>query len=128
MGNPAAKLRHPERAGLHLRVVLPQGGVFGPGRAELLEGIRDLGSIAAAGRALGLSDRRAGMLVDTTSREFGAPVVAASPGGAHGGGAGLTELGLAVLALYRRIEAKAGAAVAGEMAELEAVAADAGRH
>ena len=118
-----AKLRHPERPGLHLRVVLSHGGVLGPGRADLLEGIRDHGSIAAAGRAMGMSYRRAWMLVDATSREFGAPVVAASPGGAQGGRAGLTALGADVLALYRRIEAKAAAAVAAEIASLQALTA-----
>ncbi len=117
-----SKLRHPERAGLHIRVVLDQGSVMGPGRAELLENIRSLGSIAAAGRAMGMSYRRAWMLVDTTSRDFGAPVVAAAAGGAQGGKAGLTELGESVLALYRQIEAKAAAAAAVELAQLAAVA------
>ena len=117
------KLRHPDRPGLHVRIVLGQGGAFGPGRAELLEGIRTHGSIAAAGREMGMSYRRAWLLVKETSSDFGAPVVAARPGGAAGGGAGLTTLGEAVLALYRGIEAKAAAATAQDLASLEALAA-----
>ena len=39
------KLRHPDRLGLHLRVVLEGGVAVGPGRADLLEAIRDTGSI-----------------------------------------------------------------------------------
>jgi molybdate transport system regulatory protein len=42
------KLRHPDRLGLHVRVVLDNGVAIGPGKAELLEAIRDTGSIAAA--------------------------------------------------------------------------------
>jgi molybdate transport system regulatory protein len=109
------KLRHDSREGLHIRVQFDQGAAFGPGRAALLEGIRDLGSIAAAGRAMGMSYRRAWLLVDATAKEFGGPVVAANPGGAHGGGAGLTERGVQVLALYRRLQAKAARATAPEM-------------
>jgi molybdate transport system regulatory protein len=115
------KLRHPDRHGLHLRIVLRGGATLGPGRAELLEGIRTHGSIAAAGRAMGMSYRRAWLLVEETSSEFGAPMVAARPGGIAGGGAALTELGEAALALYRRAEAHAAAAVTDELAALEAL-------
>jgi molybdate transport system regulatory protein len=116
------KLRHPDHAGLHLRVVLETGVALGPGRAELLEHIRDLGSIAAASRAMGMSYRRAWMLVDATSREFGAPVVDAAPGGARGGNATLTELGATILKLYRSIEAKAAQAASPELAALHTLA------
>jgi molybdate transport system regulatory protein len=116
------KLRHPDQSGLHVRVVLPDGAVFGPGRAALLEGIRDQGSIAAAGRAMGMSYRRAWVLVDSVAREFGAPVVQAAPGGVRGGGAVLTPLGEHLLAHYRAIEAKATAAAAAELESLAALA------
>ena len=121
MSNLAPKVRHPDRTGLHVRIMLPQGAVVGPGRAELMEGIRDLGSIAAAARAMGMSYRRAWLLADAMSNEFGAPIVAAAPGGARGGGAVLTELGAAVLEQYRRIQAKAAEAVTEEVAALEAL-------
>ena len=68
---------------------------------------------------MGMSYRRAWVLVDETSQAFGAPVVDAAPGGAKGGGATLTVLGQAVLAAYRALEAKADQAA---RAELDALA------
>jgi molybdate transport system regulatory protein len=107
---------------LHVRVVLRGGIAIGPGRAELLEHIRDLGSIAAAGRAMGMSYRRAWTLVEATAREFGAPVVTAEAGGTRGGRAELTPLGAAVLETYRRIESAAAGAVADELSALQLLA------
>ena len=60
----------PERPGLHLRVVIEGGVAMGPGRAELLEGIRETGSIAAAGRRMGMSYKRAWGLVETMNAAF----------------------------------------------------------
>jgi len=48
-----------------LRIVLGQNIAVGPGKADLLEGIRETGSIAAAGRRLGMSYKRAWLLIDT---------------------------------------------------------------
>ncbi len=47
--------------------------MVGPGKAELLEHIRETGSISAAGRAMGMSYKRAWMLVE----EQGTPLPAA---------------------------------------------------
>jgi molybdenum-dependent DNA-binding transcriptional regulator ModE len=58
-----------------------------PGKIRLLEAIRDTGSITQAGRALGMSYRRAWLLVDDMNNCFREPVIAAQAGGAHGGGA-----------------------------------------
>ena len=116
------KLRHPERTGLHLRVVLRDGVAVGPGRAELLQGIAELGSIAAAGRAMGMSYRRAWLLVDETARAFGGPIVVAAQGGPKGGGASLTDRGAAVLEVYRKLETKAAAAVREEIEALQVLA------
>jgi len=116
------KLRHPEKAGLRLRVVLSDSVALGPGRAELLEKIRDLGSISAAGRAMGMSYRRAWTLVAAIEKEFGAPAVDAKQGGAKGGGATLTPLGETLVTLFRQIEAKASLAVEAEMQMLHKLA------
>jgi molybdate transport system regulatory protein len=102
---------------LSLRIDLPQGRI-GPGKIALLEAIAREGSISAAGRALGMSYRRAWDLVDATNALIGMPVVVASPGGARGGGAVLTEAGQALVADYRAIEALAEAAVAPRLASL----------
>ena len=89
---------------LSLRIDLPQGRI-GPGKIALLEAIDREGSISAAGRALGMSYRRAWDLVDALNKLLGGLVVVAAPGGYKGGGATLTEAGKAVVAHYRAIEA-----------------------
>jgi molybdate transport system regulatory protein len=54
-----------------------------------------------------MSYRRAWLLIDEMNRMFKEPVIAAVTGGAHGGGAQLTELGQNVIATYRAVEADA---------------------
>lgn len=78
---------------------------FGRGKADLLQGIGELGSISAAGRRLGMSYRRAWALVEEMNTHFRAPLVESSRGGAGGGGASLTDLGRQALAEYRGLEA-----------------------
>ena len=73
---------------------------MGPGKADLLEAIAREGSISAAGRALGMSYRRAWLLVDAMNRCWREPLVATTPGGAAKGGARLTEFGRDVLHRY----------------------------
>ena len=114
------KLRHPERLGLHLRVVLGAEVAIGPGKADLLQGVAETGSIAAAGRRLGMSYKRAWSLVEAMNAMFAEPLVEAAKGGAGGGGAALSPLGSAMLAAYRQLEAAAETAGA---AELEAMRA-----
>jgi len=97
---------------MHIRLNLRKGVAFGPGRAQLLEGIRDTGSIAAAGRRMKMSYSRAWGLVEAMNREFRRPLVASAKGGASHGGAVLTPLGRDVLKRYRRMEASAARAVA----------------
>lgn len=109
------RVRHPNRLGLHLRVVLGGEVAMGPGKADLLEGIAETGSIAAAGRRMGMSYRRAWMLVEAMNAMFARPLVDAAKGGAGGGGAVLTEEGRCILAAYRRLEAAAAQAAAAEM-------------
>jgi len=84
-----------------------------PGQAALLEASGETGSIAAAGRRLGMSYRRARVLVKTMNARFRAPLIEAAKGGPQGGGAQLTEMGRDVLARYRRMAANAIASVAG---------------
>lgn len=97
---------------LRIRILLAAGEPFGPGKAELLEAIRDTGSIAAAGRRMGMSYQRAWDLVAAMNAHFREPVVAAAKGGARGGGTALTPFGVEILATYREIEALAAEATA----------------
>lgn len=111
---PVAK-RHP---GISLRVVLKKGSAFGPGKAELLERIRDTGSIAAAGRRMKMSYTRAWGLVGALNHDFGTPLVRSVKGGAARGGAELTKLGIEVLKRYRRMESAARRATAVDLRAL----------
>ncbi len=75
---------------------------FGPGKADLLDAIAAHGSISAAARALGLSYRRAWLMVDAMNRLFADPPVETARGGP--GGAKLTPAGRALLADYRALQ------------------------
>jgi molybdate transport system regulatory protein len=112
------RLRHPDRLGLHLRVVLGDAVAMGPGKVELLEGIAETGSIAASGRRMGMSYRRAWSLVEEMNAIFAGPLVDAAKGGAGGGGASLTPLGRRMITAYRNLEAAAGKAGARELAAM----------
>lgn len=89
---------------------------LGPGKADLLEAIIATGSISAAARRMGMSYRRAWLLVDTMNRCFDEPLVTAATGGSGGGRAQVTELGSAILKRYRGMERKALRAVAADVA------------
>lgn len=90
--------------GARLRLVLKPDVALGPGKAALLEGIQETGSIAAAGRRMKMSYKRAWSLIETLNSDFGKPLVATSKGGKSFGGATLTETGSQVLALYKSME------------------------
>lgn len=106
---------------LRLRIVLGPGAMLGPGKAELLERIHDSGSISAAGRQMGMSYKRAWMLVEEMNAAFAAPLVDSARGGPGGGGAKLTATGSAVLRHYHAITAAAAQAGAADLAALSAL-------
>ncbi|RDE08410.1 winged helix-turn-helix domain-containing protein [Pelagibacterium lacus] len=107
------------RSGLgHLRITLSENFYIGPGRADLLEGIAATGSIQAAGKAMGMSYKRAWSLVQALNAGLGSPLVETMRGGAAQGGAHLTETGKAVLAYYRAMEQKTEAAIAEDVTAL----------
>jgi molybdate transport system regulatory protein len=92
---------------LSIRLDLATGDRIGPGKIALLEAIRDTGSIAAAARSLGMSYRRAWLLVEEINQALREPAVAAAMGGLRGGGAVVTPAGARVVRLYRAIETSA---------------------
>jgi molybdenum-dependent DNA-binding transcriptional regulator ModE len=65
---------------LTLRVDFGGNRALGPGKVRLLEAIRDTGSISQGGRALGMSYRRAWLLVDDLNHCFRQPVIDTQPG------------------------------------------------
>ena len=105
---------------LTVRVDFGPDRALGPGKIRLLEAIDRTGSISEAGRSLKMSYRRAWLLVDDMNGCFRAPVVATKPGGVHGGGAELTELGKELIEKYRLIETQATAAAEPQLRRLEA--------
>lgn len=105
----------------HLRVSLTPAAYMGPGRADLLELIGATGSIASAGKAMGMSYKRAWSLVQALNAGFGQPLVVANRGGSAQGGASLTPAGQEVLRAYRAMQILAGEAIAEEVAAMRAV-------
>ena len=103
---------------LRIRIVFGDGKMIGPGKADLLERIDRCGSIAAAGREMGMSYKRAWELIGTLNAMFRAPLVDRTRGGPGGGGAALTKLGREVLAEYRAFEDETAAAGAARLARL----------
>jgi len=108
---------------LHLRLTFRDGSWIGPGKADLLQGIAETGSIAAAGRRMKMSYKRAWGLAEVLNAMFSAPLIASTRGGAGHGGASLTVHGQQVLAHYRALQARAAAAAQDEIAALMALAA-----
>jgi molybdate transport system regulatory protein len=100
-----------------IRIMFRKAIAMGPGKADLLRAIEQTGSISAAARALGMSYRRAWLLVDTMNQCFKSPLVETLTGGQKGGGAQITELGQEVLSRYLHMEAKASASVQKDLAD-----------
>lgn len=103
---------------VQLRIMIKPEVRFGPGKANLLEGIKETGSIAAAGRRMGMSYKRAWYLVDAMNNHFALPLVEAAKGGTTGGGATLTSLGEDILTAYRSMQRLAENAVLPELRRL----------
>jgi molybdate transport system regulatory protein len=67
-------------ARIRVSIVFESGARIGPGKAAMLESIRDTGSISAAARDMGMSYKRAWLLLDSMNQAFTAPVVDGSAG------------------------------------------------
>ena len=98
-----------------LRILLGREIAIGPGKAELLRLIEEMGSISAAAREMGMSYRRAWTLVETMNGAFREPVVEAAIGGRGGGGAQVTDFGREALNRYLAMEEKAVRSLTAEM-------------
>jgi molybdate transport system regulatory protein len=109
---------------IRIRVIAGDTIAFGPGKADLLQAIAHTGSISGAAREMGMSYRRAWMLVEQMNRCFREPLVATATGGMKGGGAQVTGLALDILAHYRTMQQKAHAATRDDMTYLQRLIRD----
>jgi molybdate transport system regulatory protein len=98
-----------------IRILFGSAFAIGPGKADLLQAIEQTGSISAAARNMGMSYRRAWLLIDTMNQCFREPVVDTATGGKGGGGAQITPFGRSVLQTYRAMEASASTTIAKRM-------------
>jgi molybdate transport system regulatory protein len=103
---------------LTLRVDLGPKQSIGPGKMRLLDAVAETGSISSAGRKLGMSYRRAWMLIDDLNSSFRRKVVSTTLGGKEGGGAKLTPFGEELVKRYRAIEESATKATKANVAFL----------
>lgn len=101
------------------RIVFDEDHKLGPGKVSLLEHIEREGSIRAAAVAMGMSYRRAWMLIANLEEIFGAPVLDRVTGGRQGGGATPNALGRAIVARYRAMEKATDQALAKDLKALE---------
>jgi len=109
-------------ARLFLRIDFePSGSALGPGMAQLLERVAEHGSIRAAAVSMGMSYRKAWLLIHALQETFSGAVVTSAVGGSAGGGTQLTELGSTLLTVYRRIESRAARAAEADLKALDSM-------
>jgi molybdate transport system substrate-binding protein len=90
--------------GVRLWVERQGQAILGKGRLELLEEIDRWGSISGAARQMGMSYRRAWLLLQDINNSAGEPLAEAAVGGTHGGGARLTPRGRAAVSVFRELQ------------------------
>lgn len=100
------------------RVQIKHAVAIGPGKADVLQSVAEIGSLAEAGRRMGMSYQRVWSLVAAMNADFVEPLVLKQRGGVAGGGAQLTPTGERVLSIYRAIERDAQRAVAKRLPQL----------
>jgi molybdate transport system regulatory protein len=86
---------------VRFRVDLNSACSIGPGKIQLLESIERTGSLRQAASALGMSYRRAWLLLNEINQAFNERAALASIGGVGGGGVVLTPFGNELVARYR---------------------------
>jgi molybdate transport system regulatory protein len=102
-----------------LRLYLGDDRPLGPGKIQVLELIRDGGSISEAARVMKMSYRSAWQLVDSMNAAFRQPVVSTTLGGRGGGAATVTDFGVELIRRYRAMERATQRAIAKDLDILE---------
>jgi molybdate transport system regulatory protein len=101
-----------------MRIRQADAVAIGPGKIDLLEAVHEHGSISAAARSLGMSYRRAWLLIDELNRTLKTPATSSETGGSSGGGCVLTPVGEKIVRLYRDIEVEAARTCAPQISAL----------
>ncbi|HEY4298455.1 MAG TPA: LysR family transcriptional regulator [Paraburkholderia sp.] len=101
-----------------MRIRNGEAVALGPGKIDLLEAVREYGSISAAARSLDMSYRRAWLLIDELNRSLKSPATHSEQGGQSGGGCTLTPVGETIIRLYRNVEEEALRVCAKQIGEL----------
>jgi len=114
-------MTQPAKPRIQFRMRIYRDGdiAVGPGKIALLEAIVDAGSITAAAQRMGMSYRRAWLLVDELNRSLRRPAVETAVGGARGGGTVVTDAGMELVRRYRAVEAAAHEAAADDLSALK---------
>jgi molybdate transport system regulatory protein len=89
---------------VRFRIDFAEHSSVGPGKISLLEAIREAGSLSQGARNIGMSYRRAWLLVESLNESFREPVTVASQGGRAGGGMLVTRFGDTLISNFRRLE------------------------
>ncbi len=117
---------------VRFRIDLGTACSIGPGKVDLLEAVARSGSIRKAAKDLGMSYRRAWLLIDNINRSFSERSTRATVGGSGGGGVELTEFGAELVRRYRGVSRRIEAIVQAEFRDLapkvREVAQDPARH
>jgi molybdate transport system regulatory protein len=104
--------------GIRFRIDFHDRCSLGIGKISLLEAIARVGSLSRAARDIGMSYRRAWLLVDSMNTEFDTRVISATVGGSGGGGAQLTPFGRELIQAYRNLEARIAPLAVEHMSEV----------
>lgn len=103
----------------NLRFTFPNGAPLSHGKAQLMELIRETGSIRQAAQRMDMSYRRGWRLADELNHLFKEPVIATKHGGKSGGGAVLTPFGEELLSRFRAMEARTAEALRDDLTWME---------
>ena len=90
---------------------------FGPGVCELLERIRETGSIQAAAAGMEMSYTKAWRILNRAEREMGVQLITRMCGGKKGGSSTLTEAGARAVRDFREMEGRLSEAANGLLKE-----------
>ena len=91
---------------IRFRIDFAENSNLGPGKVALLEGIREHGSLSEAARRMGISYRRAWLLVDSLNKSFEMPAAVRTSGGRGGRRSQITPFGVLLIERYREVEQK----------------------